>query len=119
MFSEFLLYMAAIGFPGLFAMRWAYHAWWRVKLPALRARLNRQRRRDKVIRETRETVADLVTRMAAAEEAAEEAAAAEAEAADDKSPDSLGAMQNRLGTVERTIAQMRHRLRQKGINIDG
>ncbi len=121
MFSEFLLYMVAVGFPSLFALRWAYHAWWHVKLPALRARLNRQRRRDKVIRETRDTVVDLVTRMAAAEEAAKEAAkeAAETESADDESPDPLVDCQNRLGTLERTIAQLQHRLRQKGINIDG
>ncbi len=118
--SPYLLYVVAIGFPAFFVLRWLYSQWWKANLPAFWAWVLQQRRRDKVIRVTRERVVDLEQRLAALEKNV-----GGLESADEENSEREGVTEGladallRIGTVERMVAQLRHRLRSKGIMIDG
>ena len=115
----YLLYAVAIGFPAFFVLRWFYSQWWKANLPAFWAWLLQQRRRDKMIRETREKVADLERRLVKLDEKIGGSAADQKNEENDGITEGLENALIRLGNVERMVAQLRHRLRSKGIMIDG
>lgn len=107
--AQYLVYIGAIGFPTFFVLRWVYSQWWKANLPAFWAWLLQQRRRDKTIRETRKKVSDLEQRLAVLEE----------NRGGGEADETLADVLIRLDNCERMLAQLRHRLRQKGIMIDG
>ncbi len=115
----YLLYAGAIGFPSFFVLRWIYSQWWKANLPAFWAWVLQQRRRDKMIRETREKVTELDRRLIKLDEKIGGSAADQKNEENDGITESLENALIRLGNVERMIAQLRHRLRSKGILIDG
>lgn len=117
--SPYLLYAVAIGFPAFFVLRWVYSQWWKANLPAFWAWLLQQRRRDKMIRATREKVSDLELRLAALEETVGGSSSDQQNEESDDMTARLDDTLLRLGVVERMVAQLRHRLRSKGIMIDG
>ncbi len=116
--APYLVYVLAVGFPALLVFRWVYSQWWKANLPAFWAWLLQQRRRDKVIRETREQVADLEQRLATLEE---KVGGSVTEPKNEESNDITEGLEDvliRLTKTERLLAQLRHRLRAKGIMLD-
>ncbi len=117
--TQYALLVLAAGIPTFFVLRWVYSQWWKANLPAFWAWLLQQRRRDKMIRATRERVADLAARLAALEEKVGGSVADQKNEERDDLTERLEDTLLRLGAVERLVAQLRHRLRSKGIMIDG
>lgn len=117
----YLLYAAAIGFPAWLVLRWVWGSWRKANMPALWAWAFQNRRRDQTIRATREKADALEQRVAGLEGLLEkyreytERAGTEGGNWTEQLDDAL----NRLGAVERAIAQLKHRLRQRGIEVDG
>ncbi len=107
--TQYVVYVAAAGFPIFFILRWLYSQWWKANLPAFWAWVLQQRRRDKTIRETRERVDDIEQWLTELEHNRNK----------DEINENQVDMLDRLVHMERLLAQMRHRLRQKGIMIDG
>ena len=117
--SQYLLFVMAVGLPAFFVFRWAYSQWWKANLPAFWAWVLQNRRRDKTIRETREQVTDLGRRLAELEKNVGDPTVDKENGERDDMTACLDDALNRLGKVERMVAQLRHRLRSKGILIDG
>lgn len=117
--AQILLYTMALGLPSAWIVGWLYRSWRKANLPAFWAWILQQRRRDKTIRTTREQVVDLEQRLGALEE---KVGGSMADQKNDERDDITERLEDtliRLGAVERLVAQLRHRLRSKGIMIDG
>lgn len=105
-----LLYTMALVVPTAWVTGWLYRMWRKANAPALVAMFQRNRRRDRVIKATRERTAALETTQSEMEArllALEEGTAAQ-----------ISAFSDRVGTMETTISQLRKKLRSRGIVID-
>ena len=116
--AQYLLYAGAVGFPSFFVLRWMYSQWLKANLPAFWAWVLQQRRRDKTIRATREKVDDLEGRLAELEKITRPSVTVKENEESDDITTRLDDVLNRLGSIERMVAQLRHRLRSKGIMTD-
>ena len=116
---QYLLFVMAVGLPAFLVFRWAYSQWWKANLPAFWAWVLQNRRRDKMIRETREQVTDLGRRLAELEKNVGDPTVDKENGERNDMTACLDDALNRLGKVERMVSQLRHRLRSKGILIDG
>lgn len=105
-----LLYAMALGVPTAWATGWLYRLWRKANAPALVAMLQRNRRRDRVIKETRERTDGLESWQTETE--------LRLRALEDDTKAQLSAFGDRVGTMETTIHQLRKKLRSRGIVID-
>lgn len=105
-----LLYTMALGLPTAWAAGWLYRLWRKANAPALLAMLQRNRRRDKVIKATRERT-DVIETWQTETEARLQVLENETEAR-------ISAFGDRVGTMETTIHQLRKKLRSRGIVVD-
>lgn len=113
--AQYFMYAMAVGIPSLFVLRWLYRQWWKANLPAIWAWGLQQRRRDKTIRVNRERIEELAKRLARLETDMTQVLG---DVVGDETENLMDVVK-RLNNVERMIAQLRHRLRSKGIMIDG
>lgn len=119
--DPYLLYALALGLPAWLVLRWVYGQWRKANAPALWAWVLQNRRRDRTIRATRERADALEQRVDALElllESYRERSGRAQEEGGDWAAQLDDAL-NRLGDCERALAQLKHRLRQRGIGIDG
>ncbi len=118
-YLPYLLYTLAAGFPAFFIFRWVYSQWWKANLPAFWGWVLQQRRRDQVIKATREQVADLQHRLLVLEATVgEDSATDETNVEQEDITERLESTVIRLSDLERLVAQLRHRLRSRGIMSD-
>lgn len=104
--GQLLLYIMALGIPTVWVTNWLYRAWRRANMPAILGMINRQRRRDATIKETRERAQTLETTQTEIERRLE-ALVVGAEALED-----------RVGKLEMRVGQLRQKLRSRGVLTD-
>lgn len=104
--GQLLLYVFALGFPTVWLTGWLYRTWRKANMPAILGVLNRQRRRDATIKETRERASALETFRAESEVRLFEMEAV------------LKDFEGRVSHAESKVQQLRQKLRSKGILTD-
>ena len=111
--GQILLYIMALGLPTAWVTSWLYRMWRRANMPAILGVLNRQRRRDRTIKETRLRVDAFEVQQEEREQtrAALEARLHEMEA-------QLQNVAGRVSKLETLIGRLRQRLRARGVLMD-
>ncbi len=111
--GQILLYIMALGLPTAWVTGWLYRVWRKANMPAILGVLNRQRRRDNTIKETRLRVDAFEVQHEESEQTriAFEAQLREMEA-------KFQNVEGRVNTTEKMIAQLRQKLRSRGVLSD-
>lgn len=104
--GEILLWVMAIGVPTAWLTGWVYRMWRKANMPAILGVLNRQRRRDRTIKETRDRAATNESRLS------------DAEARLEKLEASLPALSEKVGGVQGEHRKLRQKLKSRGVLPD-
>ncbi len=104
--GQLLLYVMALGVPSAWITGWLYRMWRKANMPAILGMISRQRRRDETIKKTRERAAAL------------EALQEDYQLRLAKMEKRLQDFEIRVGKSETAVAQLRHRLRSRGLVTD-
>jgi len=104
--GQLLLYVMALGLPSAWFTGWLYRMWRKANAPAILGMISRQRRRDAMIKKTRERTDTLETFRAESQKRLSEMEA------------KLQDFEGRVGGMETKIARLRSRLRSRGIVTD-
>lgn len=104
--TQILLWIMAIGVPTAWLTGWVYRTWRKANMPAILGLLNRQRRRDKTIKETRDRATAAEGRLSDAEARLEKLEAV------------IPELSEKVGGVQGEHRKLRQRLRSRGILPD-
>ena len=104
--GQLLLYIMALGVPTVWFTQWLYRMWHKANAPAIIQMISRQRRRDAMIKQTRERTTVLEGLQENVQQQIEETAK------------QIQDFEVRIQKLETMIARLRHRLRQRGIVTD-